>query len=56
MLFGNKSGDCLVGHVELHGLLAGKLLDARLLGVEVVEPWFAREDFAGRSDLEALGK
>lgn len=55
-LFGDKSCDCLVGHLELHRLLAGKLLDARLLCIEVVKSWLTRKDFATFGDLEAFGK
>lgn len=56
MLFGDKSGDRLVGHLKLHWLLAGKLLHARLLGVEVVESWLARKNLAILRDLETLRK
>ena len=55
-LFRNKSGDRLVGHIELYWFLASKLLGARLFGIEVVESWLAREDFTGLGDLEALGE
>lgn len=56
MLFGDKSGNRLVGHLKLHWFLSSKLLHARLLSVEVVEPWLARKNFAILRDLETFRK
>jgi len=56
MLFGNKSCNRLVCHLKFYWLLAGKLLDARLLSIEVVESWLARKNLAILRDLEALRK
>lgn len=56
LLARDKASTCLVGHDELHALLARELLGAGLLCVEVVEARLAADDLAGRSDLETLHK
>ncbi len=50
----DKLPDFLGGHREFLTLLAGQLLDARLLGIVVVETRSAADDLASFGQFQAL--